>query len=445
MSSGLQSAFFQLSSGLTDRIPRTGARLLDAVLVPVFASREMERRLAAREAKALVRLGAVHRVLVLADIHLGDAVMHQSIVTALRDFFPRAEIDYAVSRAAVCLVAGNPEITEVRPVYTSGPLPGRSDLEEVSRLCNEGGYDLAVNACPFFVRGNPIPGHLPLLDFTGQAPQLLRNEQTPGEPNHFLYQAHVFLHRILRQRFRPVREKPLRGVHLTLTERARREAAACLAHATGGFEGPVVLVNPDTGSPFTRPPFELLAQLIGDLARSPIRVLVGEGHTDHGVGRRLIARLPRRAARRVFLVPASLRADAHAALTDLVDAFISGDTGPLHWAAARKRSAPGTAPCRNQTFVVSLFGATPARMSGYDSVLPGFLPAWQDCPSATYVSEPPCRNITCLNKLQKTCRVARCFEGLGAGPITESVMSYLGETAARKSGLAPVMAADAGV
>lgn len=428
---------------MTDRLPGAGARLLDATIVPFIASRSMERRYFAREEHALSQLGCIRRILVLADVHLGDAVMHQSMVTALRDFFPSAEIDYAVSRSAVCLVAGNPEITRLQPLYTGSPLPSASDLQNVADLCRGGGFDLVVNACPFFHHGNPIPRDLPVLDFTGHAPQLLRNEQAPSKPNHFLYQAHVFLHRVLRRRFHPVRRRPLLGVGLGLTERARLEATAFLATVRGDAEGPLVLVNPDTGSPFTRPPFGLLARLLEGVAIDPTRVLLGEGHTDHGVGHRLLAVLSRRAADRVTIVPASLPADSFAALTDLVDAFVSGDTGPLHWAAARKYFSSVRSPGRNRTFVVCLFGATPARMSGYDSRQPGFLPAWQDAPSITFISGARCRNITCLNKLQKTCRVPRCFEGLEADPIVAAIMKYLAEAIPQRAESGPLLAASA--
>jgi len=105
--------------------------------------------------------------------------------------------------------------------------------------------------------------------------------------------------------------------------------------------------------------------------------------------------------------------------------FISGDTGPLHIAAARKVSPTGRHPVRNRTAVLSFFGATPARLSGYDSSQPGFLAANQDAPSWTFVSRSPCRNITCLDKLYKTCRVVRCFEGLDLEGMVAKVGSHL--------------------
>jgi heptosyltransferase II len=423
----MQKALFGLSSRLTDRLPEGGARLLDATVIPILTSPELERRFTAYNEEALHRAGNPRRILVLSDIHLGDAVLCQSMVTALRDFFPEAEIHYVVSRAAACLVAGNREITKLHAPYTGGPVPSDSDMHAVRQICREGSFDLTVNACPFFTRGRPLPHQMPVLDFSRHAPYLLRNEQHPSEPNHLLYQAQVFLHRTLGRRFHPVRTERPRGVRLVLSEEARRDATAFLQSPSWPVRGPLVLLNPDTASPFTRPPFSFMARLMERLTSYPARLLIGEGHTDRGVGRRLIQLLPSTARSRVRLVPTTMKAETYAALTDLVDVFVSGDTGPLHWAAARKETASGRPFHRNRTFVVSLFGATPARMSGYDSSQAGFLPAWQDVPSVTFVSGPPCRNITCLNKLYKTCRAPRCFEGLEADLVFETIAAYLEE------------------
>lgn len=128
---------------------------------------------------------------------------------------------------------------------------------------------------------------------------------------------------------------------------------------------------------------------------------------------------------RLTLVPKTMNLDAYAALIDCADIFISGDTGPLHIGAARKVSRTGNRKFRNKTYVVSVFGATNARMSGYDSTNPLFPPADQDVPSRCYVSESPCRNITCMNKMSKTCKTVRCFEFLDIEKILADIRAHL--------------------
>ena len=149
------------------------------------------------------------------------------------------------------------------------------------------------------------------------------------------------------------------------------------------------------------------------------------GHTDAGIGVRLKASLPSFLSDQVKIIPVDLALDAYSALIDLCDVFISGDTGPLHLAAARKFSRTGRYTFRNRTAVLSFFGATPARMSGYDSFQPGYLPANQDAPSWSYTAGSPCRNISCLNKMYKTCPTVRCFEEVDMDGLVRRVSTYL--------------------
>jgi hypothetical protein len=65
-------------------------------------------------------------------------------------------------------------------------------------------------------------------------------------------------------------------------------------------------------------------------------------------------------------------------------------------------------------------------MSGYDHFQPGYVPANQDAESHTFVSKSPCRNITCLNKMMKTCERLRCFESLD----TQAILSTAGKVLA---------------
>jgi hypothetical protein len=97
----------------------------------------------------------------------------------------------------------------------------------------------------------------------------------------------------------------------------------------------------------------------------------------------------------------------------------------LHLAAASRLSRTGRHHFRNRTALLSIFGATPARMSGYDSVQPGYLPANQAAPSWSYTAESPCRNITCVNKIFKTCRDLRCFEAVDITALAGRIREYL--------------------
>ncbi|HEY5038491.1 MAG TPA: glycosyltransferase family 9 protein, partial [bacterium] len=188
---------------------------------------------------------------------------------------------------------------------------------------------------------------------------------------------------------------------------------------------PLLFLNPDTASPFTRIPFDDQVELLKRLAQMPGHILLGTDFTTKTLEQRLLDKLSPEEKAKITYVPTSLSLDGYTALIDFADVFISGDTGPLHMAAARKVSKSGNHKFRNKTFVVSIFGATPARYAGYDSKNPLFMPANQDVQSRAYTSESPCRNVTCVNKMFKTCKTVRCFEVLDIENIVVDIKLYL--------------------
>lgn len=423
MELALQKRLFGLSSSLTTRFPRAGARLLDGAIKPILTNPLVGARWASLNRAALDRVGRPRRVLVLADVHLGDALTLQGLVIAARDFLPTAEIHYVVSRDARPFLEGHPDVSRLWPLYTGSPFPSAADVAAVRRLIATVGCDLVANACPFLALDDPPGLQPPILDFVTHGPHLLRNEDARLEPNHFLFQTHRFLADLFRERWPSQRPDAVRGASIFLDDDAVDEADAFVASVPADRATPWVLLNPDAASPYTRPPLSVLLPLVRRLIDGGFFILVGEGHTDSGVGIRLRDALSPAQRARTHPVPASLSAPAYAATLDRVDAFISGDTGPLHWGAARKISRSGGRRFANRTAVFSLFGATPARMSGYDSMEAGFLPAWQDAASSAFVSHAPCLNITCLNKLHKTCGTVRCFEGCSPLEIADAVLA----------------------
>jgi hypothetical protein len=70
-------------------------------------------------------------------------------------------------------------------------------------------------------------------------------------------------------------------------------------------------------------------------------------------------------------------------------------------------------------------------MSGYDSFQPGYLPANQEAPSWSYTAGSPCRNITCVNKIFKTCRDVHCFDDVDAEALAGLIEDYLKSPARR--------------
>ncbi|MCX6538349.1 MAG: glycosyltransferase family 9 protein [Acidobacteria bacterium] len=421
----LQKRLFHLSGVLTARFPRVGSTVLDSTLVPLLGHPLLIWHSHRHNLALLKGVREFRRIIVLADIHIGDAVMMQASVSALRDFFPDAEIDYVVKKGVVSLIEGNPEITRIIPLYTGSPLPADRDRQGVRDIIDNGAYDVCFNFSPFFDGPSLFPPGLTVIHFLSHGSALVHNEFHPVAPNHFLYQAYSFIHELLSPLFRSRRDEPFTGVTLHLSDAAVDEAECFIRDIGIARNSPVLFLNPDAASPYTRLPFERQVELLSQLSTLTIPILLAAGHSEANVGVRLKDALPVEQQRGIHVIPPTMPLDAWSALVDCSDAFVSADTGPLHLGAARKCSKSGSRTFRNRTAIYGVFGATPARMSGYDSNLPGFLPANQDGPSHTYVAGSPCRNITCLNKLYKTCKTVRCFEELHIDAIVSTIRAEI--------------------
>ena len=290
--------------------------------------------------------------------------------------------------------------------------PRKGTWPRSGELLARGGYDLVVNACPSFVPGRPLPERGAVLDFLTHAPRLVRNERAPAEPNHFLFQSHRFLAEL----FQDARAGPAAG---------GGEGRPHLPGGRGGGRGRRV---PGLGAGLreravgaAQPGRRLaLHPAAGGLARGPAGAdgrpagpWCWSGRATPTPGWASASRRPCRppcAPGPCRFPPRCPPPPTRPSWTGWTSSC-RGTRGPCTGARPARSRAPAGA-CSG-TGHDRLPCSAPPRpgMSGYDSTAPGFLPAWQDAPSAAFLSHAPCRNITCLNKLHKTCRNPRCFEG----------------------------------
>jgi len=424
----VQKAVFAATSRVTEWSPVLGARLLDAVFFGIAGSSVVEANFARGNRKVMKRVKRFRRFLVVSDIHLGDAVLAQPTLLALRDFFPAAEIDYVINATIASVIEGNPDATRVIPLFSNGPFPSPTDIATLREMVRTGDYDLVLMLCPFLSTSDIAGPSQPMLHMLSHGATILRNEKQPTLVNHFSYQEYLFVRDAMGMVAPAVRGDTFKGVQTMYSDQAIEQASTFL-HDAGAVQGsPVIMFNPDSASKFNLMPFACQAALLEHLARDTVAdtsILIGEGHTAAGIGERLRDALPAPLRPKVRLIPRSMRVDAYGALLDLADLFVTGDTGPLHLAASRKVSRTGRHSFRNRTAILSVFGATTPRMSGYDSFQPGYLDSNQDAPAWCYQAESPCRNISCLNKMHKTCRTVRCFERVDVDGLASLVVSYI--------------------
>jgi ADP-heptose:LPS heptosyltransferase len=421
---------FAGSSYLTDALPVFGAHLLDYAVRPIAGSRALSALFARRNAAIIRRVRNARRFLVVSDIHIGDAVMAQSALTAIRDYFPDAFVDYVVNRTAATLIEGNPEATRVIPLFANGQFPSLKEMTVLRRIILHGKYDLCIVLSPFMAAEDLAPADQPLVSILSHAPDMVHNDGDPGRVNHFSYQQYHFVRSLLDLIARPVRDSAFRGVRTTYSDEAIARAAAFSDDAGIAGTSAVIMWNPDAASIYNLMPFASQSALLEGIARNVApgtTLLLGAGHTAKGIGQQLRDSLPSALHDMVRIIPPSLPLDAYAALIDRADLFVTGDTGPLHLAASWRYSRSGLHHFRNGTAIQSYFGATMPRMSGYDSFQAGYIPSNQDAPSWCYQAGSRCRNITCLNKMMKTCKTVRCFEQVDVHGLVTRITSYINE------------------
>jgi ADP-heptose:LPS heptosyltransferase len=417
--------FFRISSLLTDFSPRMGAWLLNTMITGLLGNQFLIKIGLHKDIYRLKQIKEFRRILVIGDLNIGDAINLQASISALHDFFPDTEIDYMINRAALSLIEGNPEISTIWSVFSGPVLPNQNDYESVEHIVAERHYDVIFNFCPFFKENGFFPQGQKVVNYAVLASILMRNEKDSRGKNHVVHQVHQLIHTLFSGRMIPKRKAPFKGITLTLSDSAIEQARHFLK-SNNLFKGdPLICYNPDTSSPFTRVPLGQQVSILTKLAQLPYKILLGAGHTAKDIERSLVGPLSLPQRKKITIIPPSMPLDSYAALIDFSDLFITGDTGLLHIAGAHKVARSKTYTFRNKTAIFSIFGATPARMYGYDSERSDFFPANQEAPSHVYISESPCRNVTCINKMAKTCKAVNCFQFIDTEKILSDIRSYL--------------------
>jgi ADP-heptose:LPS heptosyltransferase len=419
----LYKRLFKLTSILTDYFPKAGARILDFVIGNILGNKILFKILSLQAKRQVEKVKIFNRFLVVADLNIGDAINCSSGAAAIRKIFPRAEIDYVIKKSTMCLLEGNPDISNLHPVYIGAPYPTESDLLKLAEVARSKEYDIIINFSPLI--NGKIFGSRNVVDYSLIAEELVRNEKNKLSINNISVQTYRFITNLFHDFIPPGFNDKFDGPVVYLSDNAAEKAKKFSRdHGISG-ETRVIMFNPDTSAKFTRIPFDIQLQLLKRLSEFNCVILLGAGHSEKDIEQRLIQYLPPEAKEKIIIVNAGFNIDEYTALIDLSDIFITGDSGPLHLAAARKFSRDRRISFRNRTAVFSIFGGTPAKIYGLDSKTPGFFAANQDAVSRVFIGKSPCRNITCINKLAKTCSSVRCFPELNIDEIVSEAANCL--------------------
>jgi len=413
-----------ISSKITDIMPKTG-KIVTNGFAALAANAFVVDLLQKRDIKIIEKVKNSKKILIISDLNIGDAINLQGVVLATKKAFPQSKIDYAVNVNTYNLIANNPYVDNVFNILCYDIHTSR---KSVRSLINSKKYDFVINLCPFFDKDSIVGDkQLPFIDYKALSSSIIYNELTNNNINHISYQAYSYFSNLfsnLRSSNNPEIDVDIFVPSIWLSNKVIHKAEQFLLKKELINKKGLVLFNPDATSIYSQIPFEIQVNIMKKLCESDFVkvILLTSGYTYTGIEEKLIKSLSN--CSKITIVPKGIPIDVYAALIDFCDVFVTSDTGTMHIAAARKFSESG-GQLRNKTAVFSIFGATSARMYGYDSYNSHFLNPGQDAPSKLYTSNSVCRNVTCVNKKAKKCKKIRCFEGINGFEVAKDIINYL--------------------
>ena len=325
------------------------------------------------------------RLLVVRYSALGDVVLATSVLAPLRAAFPGASIEWVTASHYAPLLEGLPELAAVHALES-----GDWGKVRALRARLAGRFDVAIDlqnkvksallcaaAAPRRVTFRRRSPRQTLLALAGRDPPLTRAHAT----------------RLYAEALAPLGVTGPGPLRLHLSAPARERAAQALA----GSIGRRVAVAPGARWATKRWPPERFAAVADALAAEGASVVLVGGPADRSALADVRARLRAPVAADL----SSLDLEALAAALESVDLLVSGDSGPVHLAAA-----VGTP-------VLALFGPTSA---------------------VRWAPAPPGRALTlglscspCSNHGGDACPLGhhRCLEDLGADQVVEEARALL--------------------
>ncbi len=204
-----QKFIFHLTSLLTTYFPRFGAWFFNTFVPPIVGSKLLIAHLNRKNEKIIRSVKKFEKILVIPDIHLGDAILAQGALKAFRDFFPDAQIDYIVNKTIGSVIDGNPDISNLYPVFIGGHFPKDSDIEHVKRIAAATDYDLCFNCSPFFEGTHLFPKGQKILNFLSVAPQIVRYDIDGSGNMHIAFNGYDMPFKLLSKFHKPKRAEPL--------------------------------------------------------------------------------------------------------------------------------------------------------------------------------------------------------------------------------------------
>lgn len=416
---------------ITRLTSKISAPFLDRSLKTLASSKRINNFLKRSEFKRLQKIDKLKRILIIPDINIGDAVITQSFVSPLKSIFSDIEINYVYQREAHPLIKANPHINRHFPIFRSFGFPSKRDRKRLKNIIEKYDFDLIFNFCPYFSVNVFKAANSSVIYPITLIANVIQAYASNNDKAQIAFQLNKFANELIGKFPSDIAPKAKSGMnfsgnHLYSTQQLCTKTRKIMDKLKINPHAKNILFNPDTASPYTFIPLKFQLELLkGILSNKELTVLMNCGFIFKDIEKRLLKETPFPLRKRIVVIPRDTPIDVYAALIDNSDMFISGDTGPLHIAAANKVIVNSDTHFRNSTAVVGIFGATSAKIYGYDSFSNEYLPASQDAPSKTFEGFPSCKNLTCIDKIFKKCPEVRCFDGLEPDPVICYIQNYL--------------------
>ena len=385
-----------------------------------------------KNVELLNHTGEIRKVLVISDVNIGDAVTIQSCIGALRYHFPDSEIDYAYNLAADPIINRNPEISNTFPIFTSSIRPSERDRSLVRGLCRAKAYDLVINFCPFLSSHNLRRTGYTVISPVGLIAEILNAKTKQKGTANLAHRINEYMNQLFSEIPEKTHSKKntysYSGIKIYLSSDVLTARNEYLRSFGISPDDVIVYFNPDTSNRYTFLDIRLQRILLRRLLSHGNFdfLMLGYGTTFKGIERDLLTDIPTPLKNRLIALDKKVSLDTFTSLLDICTVFITGDTGPMHIAAARKICVNNALVFRNRTAIVSMFGPTDPEVYGYDSFGSRYAKANQDAPSKIFEASPPCKDITCsIQRVTNQCSKARCFDGIDLDEIVEYVTRYV--------------------
>jgi len=407
-------------------------KLLDLSIKKTARSKNIHSFLKKVERRRLNKINKLENVLVIPDINIGDAIILQSFLSNLKKYSPTTKINYAYQSKSFPLIKANPEIENHYPIFKSTGFPSKEDLENLKNIIKSDDYDLIFNFCPYFSRNTFRSAKAPVIYTTRWMAGIIRAYSSPNHKAQITFQVNKFSASLLKKidsakELKNRSERDLSKGQLFLTEQLYLKTKKVMDKLSIDPDKINILYNPDSSSRYTLIPHSIQVRLLkGILSLKKLdNLLMNCGFTFKGIEKKLLAEIPSHLRKKITIIPRDTDIDIYTGLIDNVRILITGDTAPIHIAAAKKYILDSNNSFNNSTAIIGIFGATSAKIYGYDSYLPGYAASAQSAPAKIFEGAPPCKNLTCINKIFKRCPKISCFEGVNPDEIVDYVRDYL--------------------